>query len=95
MFKKCLFMILMSIISIASLWSIEVGGHLTEDTIWSPENSPYLVTEILYIDAGVTLTILPGTEVKISGAPLNSWTDMNANFWMYSGVSVAKWIWTI
>ncbi|MBI9032649.1 hypothetical protein JEZ13_11700 [bacterium] len=70
MLKKCLFMILMGIISLSSLWSIEVGGHLSEDTVWSPENNPYQVTEILYIDAGVTLTILPGTEVKISGASL-------------------------
>ena len=93
MLKKCLFMILISIISLVSLWSIEVGGHLTEDTVWSPDNNPYEVTEILYIDAGVTLTILPGTEVKISGASLTSWQDFNANFWMYSGVSVAKWIW--
>ncbi|MBC8416100.1 MAG: hypothetical protein H8E11_06695, partial [Candidatus Cloacimonetes bacterium] len=22
--------------------AIEVGGHLTEDTIWGPENNPYL-----------------------------------------------------
>jgi hypothetical protein len=93
MLKKCLFMILISIISLLSLWSIEVGGHLTEDTVWSPDNNPYEVTEILYIDAGVTLTILPGTEVKISGASLTSGQDFDANFWMYSGVSVAKWIW--
>lgn len=25
--------------------AVEVGGHLTEDTTWSPENNPYLVTE--------------------------------------------------
>ncbi|MDP8203130.1 MAG: T9SS type A sorting domain-containing protein [Candidatus Tenebribacter mawsonii] len=45
-------------------FAIEVGGHLTEDTTWSPDNNPYLVTSGVYVDAGVTLTILPGTIVK-------------------------------
>lgn len=44
--------------------AIEVGGHLTEDTTWSPENNPYLVTSGVYVDSDVTLTILPGTIVK-------------------------------
>jgi len=74
-------------------FAIEVGGHLTEDTTWSPENNPYLVTEILYVDAGVTLTILPGTEVKISGAPLTSYYEFDQNFWLYNGVSIAKMLW--
>ena len=76
--------------SIAS--AIEVGGHLTEDTIWGPENNPYLVTEILYVDAGVTLTILPGTEIKVSGASCTSWQEFDQNFWLYGGVSIAKFI---
>ena len=62
----CFFILFFSLFAF-DLSSIEVGGHLTEDTTWSPENNPYLVTEILYVDAGVTLTILPGTEVKITG----------------------------
>ena len=45
-------------------YAIEVGGHLTEDTTWSPENNPYLVTSGVYVDSGVILTILPGTIVK-------------------------------
>ena len=72
--------------------AIEVGGHLTEDTIWGPENNPYLVTEILYVDAGVTLTILPGTEIKVSGASCTSWQEFDQNFWLYGGVSIAKFI---
>jgi hypothetical protein len=74
------------------LFSIEVGGHITENTTWTPDNNPYMVTEILYVDAGVTLTILPGTEVKVSGASCTSWQDMNQNFWLYGGDSVAKFI---
>ncbi|NQT65595.1 MAG: hypothetical protein HQ554_05410, partial [FCB group bacterium] len=52
------------IINYTLLISIEVGGHLTEDTTWSPDNNPYLVTSGVYVDAGITLTILPGTIVK-------------------------------
>ncbi len=74
------------------LLSIEVGGHLTEDTTWSPDNNPYLVTEILYVDVGVTLAILPGTEVKVSGASCTSWQEFDQNFWLYGGVSIAKFI---
>jgi hypothetical protein len=74
------------------LSSIEVGGHITEDTTWGPDNNPYLVTEILYVDAGVNLTILPGVDVKVSGASCTSWQDMNQNFWLYGGDSIAKFI---
>jgi len=87
----CFFILFFSLFAF-DLSSIEVGGHLTEDTTWSPENNPYLVTEILYVDAGVTLTILPGTEVKISGAPLTSYYEFDQNFWLYNGVSIAKFI---
>ena len=72
-----------------SLFTIEVGGHLTEDTIWSPENNPYEVTEVLYVDSGITLTILPGTEVKIESAPLTSWDDVEQNF-SYNKVTVCR-----
>jgi len=75
------------------LISIEVGGHLTEDTIWSPENNPYLVTETLYVDSDVTLTILPGTEIKVSGASCTSLQEYSQNFWLINGVSVAKMFW--
>jgi len=87
----CFFILFFSLFAF-DLSSIEVGGHLTEDTIWSPENNPYLVTEILYVDSGVTLTILPGTEVKISGASCTSWQEFDQNFWLYNGVSIAKFI---
>ena len=73
--------------------AIEVGGHLTEDTTWSPASNPYEVMEILYVDSGVTLTILPGTEIKISGASLTSYYEYEQNFWLDgSGWSLAKFI---
>ncbi len=44
----------------------QVSGALTADTVWSPQGSPYLVTGQLNIPAGVELTLLPGTVVKIA-----------------------------
>lgn len=97
--KSFLFLVLLILnlsflISNSSIaFAIEVGGHLEQDTTWSPENNPYLVTENLYVDAGITLTIEPGTIVKIGGAPLTNYNDSNENFWLYNGDSVAKMIW--
>lgn len=85
---------LVLIISLPSIANaIDVGGHLTEDTTWSPLNNPYHVTETLYVDAGVTLTILPGTVIKIKGAEFDDEYDGVQNFWLNSsGWSVAKYI---
>ena len=55
----------------SSLIGIDVGGHINEDTVWSPEHNPYNVTSFLYIGQQATLTILPGTEVRILGANKN------------------------
>ncbi len=49
------------------LLSIEVGGHIIHDTVWYPQDNPYIITSFLYIDSGVTLTIMPGTEILGSG----------------------------
>ncbi|MCD4795768.1 MAG: T9SS type A sorting domain-containing protein [Candidatus Cloacimonetes bacterium] len=76
-----------------SLYSIEVGGHLTENTTWSPVNNPYLVTENIRVESGITLTILPGCVIKISGATHTTWNEFNQNFWLYGGDSVAKMFW--
>ncbi len=74
-----------------SLSSIEVGGHLTEDTIWGPENNPYLVTAGIYVDVGVTLTILPGTIVKLNAALFDAAGD--DDFYFSGGEEpVAKFI---
>ena len=45
------------------------------------------------MDDGVTLTILPGTEIKISAAPLTSYGDANENFCLYSEEPSAKMFW--
>ena len=42
-----------------------VTGNITQDTTWTKANSPYIVGQS-YINAGVTLTIEPGVEVKFT-----------------------------
>ncbi|NLK49507.1 MAG: T9SS type A sorting domain-containing protein [Candidatus Cloacimonetes bacterium] len=77
--KRILF--ILSLISIvSSLLCIEVGGHITQNTTWTPDNNPYIITLFLYVDAGVTLTIMPGTQVLCSGADKS-----NINNFMWSG----------
>ncbi len=42
---------------------VEVGGMLTEDTVWTAVNSPYVLTSSIQIPAGITLTVEPGVTV--------------------------------
>jgi len=77
--------------SILIVFAIEVSGHITEDTTWSPDNNPYLVVDDVYVDDDVTLTILPGTIVKFNAARLASYQDMD-NFVYYNGANIAKMI---
>lgn len=46
-----------------------VTGNITQDTTWTKANSPYIVGQS-YINAGVTLTIEPGVEVRFTS---NGW----------------------
>ena len=73
--------------------AIEVGGHLSEDTIWSPENNPYLVTSVLYVDNGATLYIEPGTQVYLNAARCNN--DTYNQYFTFHGTTepTAKMIW--
>ena len=91
--RKFCFILVLVLTCSSIIFSIEVGGHLIEDTIWSPENNPYIVTETLFVDSDITLSILPGTIVKISGASCTSWQEYSQNFWLQNGVSVAKMFW--
>jgi hypothetical protein len=60
---------------------------------WSPENNPYEVIHNIYVDSGVTLTILPGTVVKFHAA-LSTFNgdEYNFHFYYVGGESVAKMI---
>lgn len=80
--KKFCFIIILIFAFFSIAFAIEVGGHLTEDTTWSPENNPYLVTSGVYVDAGVTLTILPGTIVKFNS---DFYDDLGDDGFYFSG----------
>jgi len=80
--RKIIFFIVLMISFCIIVHSIEVGGHLTEDTTWSPDNNPYLVTSGLYVDTGVTLIILPGTIVKFNS---DFYDDLGDDGFYFSG----------
>ncbi|KRQ86506.1 Kappa-carrageenase precursor [Caloramator mitchellensis] len=48
----------------AETTGIQVSGNITTDTVWTKENSPYILQGDIQIKNGVTLTIEPGVEVK-------------------------------
>ena len=45
-----------------------VEGHITQDTVWKLQDSPFVVINNIIVDVGSTLTIEPGVEVKFGGA---------------------------
>ena len=42
-----------------------VSGTLSTDTVWGPSGSPYVVTGLFKVGQDVSLTLLPGTVVKL------------------------------
>ena len=85
--KKLIFFVSLLLISY-SIFSIEVSGHLTEDTTWYPANNPYIVTDNIFVEEGVTLNILPGTRVELYATYEN---DLEG-FWYFIGNNNAKFI---
>ncbi|HQH50675.1 MAG TPA: T9SS type A sorting domain-containing protein [Candidatus Cloacimonadota bacterium] len=83
-------LLILSLISITStLLCIEVGGHITQNTTWNPHNNPYIITSFLYVDAGATLTILPGVQVLSTGADKN---NINNFMWRGNNQPISKMI---
>jgi hypothetical protein len=50
-----------------------VGGILSGDTVWTLENSPYVLTKDIQIPNGVTLTIHPGVIIKGNNYSIKVW----------------------
>jgi RHS repeat-associated protein len=53
------------------------AGDITSDQTWGPDGSPYVVTGRIRVQAGVTLTVLPGTVVKF--VPMSEVTGSSVN----------------
>ena len=43
------------------------GQSITTDTVWGPQGSPYIIRKTLKIDEQASLTLLPGTVIKLDG----------------------------
>lgn len=71
------FVIILLCLYTVSFWGLEVGGHISCDTTWSPADNPYIITSFLYVGAGVTLTILPGVQVRAMGARTEAFNDFS------------------
>ncbi|MFO6453474.1 MULTISPECIES: RHS repeat-associated core domain-containing protein [unclassified Aeromicrobium] len=41
-----------------------MSGNITEDTVWGPQGSPYILQSSVQVRDDISLTILPGTVVK-------------------------------
>jgi hypothetical protein len=76
-----------------SLSAIEVGGTLTQDTVWSPDENPIIVTDNLIINEGVTLTILPGSQIYINARRILNLAELNAGDDYNGGNNEGKIIW--
>jgi hypothetical protein len=91
--RSVFFIFSLLIINFTLLIGIEVGGHLTEDTTWSPNNNPYLVTSVLYVDEDVTLYIEPGTEIFLNAALFNNDTYVQDFAFHENSEPTAKMFW--
>ncbi len=78
---------------IISLSSIQVGGVMTQDTIWSPTDNPVQITNNLIINEGVTLTILPGTEIYVNSRRILNIEELNSGYHYNGGNNEGKIIW--
>jgi RHS repeat-associated protein len=58
------------VVAVTTPGPTEVSGLLTKDTVWSAQGSPYVLRSGLTVPAGVSLTLLPGTVVKMQGSGL-------------------------
>jgi parallel beta-helix repeat protein len=60
-----LFIVFFTLITREASGTTYVNGHISEDTTWNTSGDPYIVTQNLYVDHDVNLTIEPGVEVRL------------------------------
>ena len=44
---------------------VDVGGSISTDTTWTVANSPYIITDTVTVEAGVTLTVEAGVTIMV------------------------------
>ena len=50
-----------------------VSGVITQNTVWTESNGPYVVTDDTLVESNILLTIQPGVVVRFdSGSPAGS-----------------------
>lgn len=64
---KVLFIISLCAVFITSKSQTSLYGVITQDSILDISSSPYMVTDDIYVDSGVTLTIAAGTDIIFTG----------------------------
>lgn len=63
MLKKYLILLVAFSISVAASAQTTVPALITSDQVWTASGSPYLITQNTYIDTGVSVKVMPGTEI--------------------------------
>ena len=58
--------------------STDVPDEISVDTVWTPDDSPYVVSSEVIVDAGATLTIQPGAIVKFDGGNISFLGQLDA-----------------
>lgn len=46
----------------------DVSGNITTDTTWTLAGSPYVVVDDVTVNPDITLTIMPGVQVRFNGS---------------------------
>jgi hypothetical protein len=72
-----------------------ISGIISEDTIWTLENSPYIIVGNILVNEGVALTIEPGVVVKVRKAEIGDQYHIKIKGELISvGTEAAKIIFT-
>ncbi len=68
MTKRILLLLILSVFVFKSNAQTTVPALITSNQVWTLSGSPYLVNQNTYIDTGVSVTVMPGVEVKSTGS---------------------------
>ncbi len=64
------------LVPLLSLGQTNVSGAITTNTVWTKEGSPYIISESLTLDSGVTLSVHPDVEIWGARTTSDDWSDL-------------------